>query len=98
MCSNLRDDNLLIVDQMDGDDLDYSKPSMTEVAADGTLAIVAGSDTSATALSHALYFLLLHPKCMQRLHEEIETYYPGTTDPLSDFALQAEMPYLNACL
>ena len=83
---------------MDGDDLETSKPPMAEIAADGALAIVAGSDTSATALSHAMYFLLLHPKCMQRLRGEIEAYYPGTMDPLSEFALQAEMPYLNACL
>ncbi|TCD71818.1 hypothetical protein EIP91_003161 [Steccherinum ochraceum] len=83
---------------MDGDDLESVKPPMDTVASDGALAIVAGSDTSATALSHCFYFLLRNPKCMQRLREEIESIYPGATDTTLDFAQQAEMPYLNACI
>ena len=68
------------------------------MASDGALAIIAGSDTAATALSQTLYFLLRHPECMQKLREEIESVYPGSTDPLLDFGKQAEMPYLNACM
>lgn len=84
--------------QMDGDDLESVKPSMEEVASDGILAIIAGSDTSATALSNTFYFLLRHPRCMERLREEVESQYPGATDTTLDFAKQAEMPYLNACM
>ena len=83
---------------MDGDDLETVKPSMAEVASDGILAIIAGSDTAATALSHALYFLVRQPLCMERLRKEIESEYPGATDTMLDFAKQSEMPYLNACM
>jgi len=83
---------------MDGDDLEEVKPSMQEVAIDGILAIVAGSDTAAIALSQVFYFLIRNPRCMKRLSEEIDSKYPGATDPTLDFATQAEMPYLNACI
>ena len=79
-------------------DDETSKFPLPVVAADGMLAIVAGSDTTATAVSHVLYFLARHPECMERLRKEVEDEYPGSTDPLLDFAKQAEMPYLNACM
>lgn len=83
---------------MDGDDLEDVKPGLETVASDGILAIIAGSDTAATALSHTFYFLLRYPKCMDRLKEEIQLAYPGATDTMLDFAKQADMPYLNACM
>ncbi|THH23060.1 hypothetical protein EUX98_g8119 [Antrodiella citrinella] len=83
---------------MDGDDLDEVKPTLEEVASDGILAIVAGSDTSATALSHTFYFMLRNPRCLDTLRAEVVAAYPGTTDTTFDFAKQAEMPYLNACI
>ena len=83
---------------MDGDDLQASKRPLADVAADGALAIVAGSDTVATALNHTLYFLLRHPQCMERLREEVISHFPGMTDPSIDFSKQADLPYLNACM
>ncbi|KAH8103349.1 high nitrogen upregulated cytochrome P450 monooxygenase 1 [Cristinia sonorae] len=83
---------------MDGDDLEQVKPPLEEVASEGGLAIVAGSDTTAVTLSHVFYFLLCHPPCMERLHKEVGSQYPGATDTMSDFARHADMPYLNACV
>ena len=61
------------------------------------LAIVAGSDTPATALSNLWYFLLRHPECAEQLRKEIDAAFPPGEDVM-DFSRHAEMPYLNACM
>ena len=61
------------------------------------LAIVAGSDTSATAISNVLYLLLRHPECMKRLQKEIDETFPDP-DAVMDYSRQADMVYLNACM
>ncbi|KZT05818.1 cytochrome P450 [Laetiporus sulphureus 93-53] len=62
------------------------------------LAVVAGSDTTATALSNTLYFLLANPECYARLQEEIDANFPpGKGDPV-DCAKLAQMEYLNAVI
>lgn len=87
-----------VICQSNEDGLEAERPPLELVASDGALAIIAGSDTAATALSQTFYFLLRHPECMKKLRGEIESVYPGSTDPLLDFGKQAEMPYLNACM
>ncbi|GJE94949.1 cytochrome P450 [Phanerochaete sordida] len=76
-----------------------SQPRFTqeEIEADGMVAIVAGSDTTTTVLSNVCYFLLRHPACAARLRAEIDATFPPGEDAM-DFARQAEMPYLNACI
>lgn len=72
---------------------------MAAATADGMLAIIAGSDTSATALSHVFYFMLRNPDCMKRLQKEIDETFPDAhTDDLFDYSKHADMPYLNACM
>ncbi|KAH9918659.1 cytochrome P450 [Fomitopsis serialis] len=59
-------------------------------------AIIAGSDTTAFSLSSALYLLIEHPACYQRLRSEVDaTFTPGTGLP-TDFAKLAQLEYLNA--
>lgn len=36
------------------------------------LAIIAGSDTTGTALANAMYYLIAHPGCMRRLRAELD--------------------------
>lgn len=60
-------------------------------------AVIAGSDTTATVLSHLWYFLLKYPACLQRLRQEIDEQFPRG-QKLFDFSKQADMPYLNACM
>jgi cytochrome P450 len=36
------------------------------------LALVAGSDTTGTALANAMYYLMTHPDCMSRLRAELD--------------------------
>lgn len=68
-----------------------------EILADGMLAIIAGSDTTATMLSHLFYFMLRHPQCAEQLQKELVATFPHDEDPI-DFARLARMPYLNACM
>jgi cytochrome P450 len=52
---------------------------------ESTVAIVAGADTTSTALANAVFYLLTHPVCFTRLREELD----GAED---------KTPYLDAVL
>ncbi|KAK7042168.1 cytochrome P450 [Favolaschia claudopus] len=68
------------------------------VVSNAVLAIVAGSDTSATVLSNTFFFLLTHPASYKRLQLEIDQAFPlGSKEP-TDPALLANLPYLNAVI
>ena len=72
-------------------------PPLSEVIADGTLAIVAGSDTTSSVLSNVFYCLLTHPEAYARLRAEVDNYYPSEEDALNT-KHHADMPYLNAVM
>ncbi|EKM57316.1 uncharacterized protein PHACADRAFT_208410 [Phanerochaete carnosa HHB-10118-sp] len=74
-----------------------SRVTLDEIIADGLIALVAGSDSSAAVLSHFCYFMLRHPECAEQLHKEIDATFPPGEDPLN-FSRHADMPYLNACI
>ncbi|KAF9223441.1 cytochrome P450 [Gyrodon lividus] len=74
-----------------------SPPTFGEVASDGVLAIVAGSDTTATTLSSLFWALLDNPTAYRRLQEEIDHYYPPGEDALST-AHHQQMNYLSAVI
>ncbi len=82
---------------MNEDGVGVNKPSPEAIIADGMLSIIAGSDTSAIALSHVFYFFLRKPECLRKLQAEIDHVFPQGEDTM-DFTEQAEMPYLNACM
>ena len=58
------------------------------------LAILAGSDTTSSAISNILYFLISHPAAYKRLQAEVD----GLGDQLTDCSAQAQLPYLNAVM
>ncbi|EMD31236.1 hypothetical protein CERSUDRAFT_127530 [Gelatoporia subvermispora B] len=70
---------------------------LSHVVNDGILAILAGSDTTANALTNLFYLLLANPAEYKRLQVEIDKYYP-----LGENALDTEhhqnMPILNAVI
>ena len=63
----------------------------------GVVAIIAGSDTSATALSHIFWFLIKNPDVKKRLQAEIDSTFPDGEDT-ADYTKQTEMRYLNAVM
>ncbi|GJE94463.1 cytochrome P450 [Phanerochaete sordida] len=83
---------------MNEDGSSKSQLTRKEGLSDGVVAIIAGSDTAATALTHLCYYFLQRPECLRRLRHEIEEVYPSLGDELEDLARQADMLYLNACL
>ncbi|KAF7979721.1 hypothetical protein HWV62_41076 [Athelia sp. TMB] len=75
-------------------------PSRATVKADGIMAIVAGSDTTATTLTAMWYFLLRNPEIMQRLEEEVDSHFTEVTDPWGEDAVQkmSTMMWLNSII
>ncbi|EIN09211.1 cytochrome P450 [Punctularia strigosozonata HHB-11173 SS5] len=66
---------------------------------EASFAIVAGSDTTGTALSNAFYYLLTHPPVYRRLQGEVDAAYANSGDGENvDPAVLSEMPYLNAVI
>lgn len=76
------------------------KHTKQELQADAGLIIVAGSDTSSSTLSLALFNLASKPECYARLRNEIQETFPGlAAENIEDFdALSKQCPYLNAVI
>lgn len=83
--------------QTDEEGLEPVKPSIPVAVSDGVLAVIAGSDTVAAALTALWHFLLREPSAFERLRIEVESYFPHGDEPL-DFSKMANMPYLNGCM
>lgn len=58
------------------------------------LAIVAGSDTTSTALSNIIWYLLQNPECYSRLRKEVD----ALGNDLTNTAKHSRMHYLNAVM
>ena len=61
------------------------------------LAIIAGADTTANALTMLFYCLLQHPDVYARLQEEVDRFYPPGEDPTGT-KHHREMVFLTACM
>lgn len=60
----------------------------------GGLAIIAGSDTTSSAVSNLFYCLLTNPTKYKRLQDEIDEL----GDNVLDYGAQSRMSYLNASM
>jgi hypothetical protein len=77
--------------------LEPTKPLLSVLRAEGFLAVTAGSDTTATAITALLHYLILDPPKLDRLRNEVDAFFRPGEEPI-DFAKMANMPYLNACM
>ncbi|KAJ7080336.1 high nitrogen upregulated cytochrome P450 monooxygenase 2 [Mycena belliarum] len=73
------------------------KPAYKEVVADGVLSVIAGSDTTSTALSCLVCLLLSNPEAYRRVQAEIDYVYPDGESSL-DALKHSELQFLTACL
>lgn len=64
--------------------------------AQANVLVIAGSDTTATALATIVYFLTKHPQHLGRLRDEIMGTFPES-DKMTNSALQS-LPYLSAVI
>ena len=72
-------------------------PSLAQLADDGILAIGAGSETTAGALTNLFVCLLAFPDVLARLQAEVDQFYPPEADSL-DTSPHPKMPYLDAVM
>ncbi|GJE87389.1 cytochrome P450 [Phanerochaete sordida] len=72
-------------------------PDKSTVLADSALAIIAGSDTTASVFSTLLFLLLRHPRALARLRAELDAACPPEADAL-DPQHTARVPYLDAVI
>lgn len=70
---------------------------MQNVITDAVFAIIAGSDTTASALVSLFFHLMCNDKIYTRLQDEIDRVYPAGSDAL-DASKHTELPFLNACM
>ncbi|KAJ7286362.1 high nitrogen upregulated cytochrome P450 monooxygenase 2 [Mycena rebaudengoi] len=73
------------------------KPTLAESVSDGVLAIVAGADTTASALSSFLWCILSNPDIYRRVQAEVDSVYPDE-ESVSDTSKQGDLYLLTACL
>ncbi|KAF7310129.1 hypothetical protein MIND_00386300 [Mycena indigotica] len=82
---------------MDEDDLEKVKPTVNEVLADGIMAVIAGSDTVAVALTTFMWCMIMHPDIHARVRAELDAVFPDGTS-VYDCDKYDELKLLNACL
>jgi hypothetical protein len=73
------------------------RPSFEDIVQNGTLAIVAGSDTTSSVLTAIIYYLLLNPAAYERLQEEVDSAFPSGEEPLDTVKL-SHLEWLNGCM
>jgi len=61
------------------------------------LAIVAGSDTTSSVLTAALYYLLRNPVAYEHLQAVVDDAFPSGEKPL-DVTKLGQMEWLNGCI
>ncbi|KAI0632330.1 high nitrogen upregulated cytochrome P450 monooxygenase 2 [Trametes polyzona] len=76
---------------------DRSPPPVLQLINDGILAIIAGADTTASALTSLFFCLATHPDAYKRLQAEVDKFYPPGDNP-GDPKHYREMHYLNAVI
>lgn len=61
--------------------------------------LVAGSETTATLLSGAIFYLLQNPNCMDRLKHEVREAFPKAEDiTMRSVTSSGKLPYMEAVL
>ena len=84
-----------------GEDLpdlpEAERPSYADIAQNGTLAIIAGSDTTSSVLTSIVYYLLLNPVAYKHLQEEVDSAFPSGEEPLDAMKL-SQLEWLNGCM
>ncbi len=70
--------------------------TLEELAANAAVLIIGGSETTATALSAATYFLGMNPRALATLTEEVRSAF--ATEEEIDMVSAQKLPYLLAVL
>ncbi|KAI0643598.1 high nitrogen upregulated cytochrome P450 monooxygenase 2, partial [Trametes meyenii] len=79
------------------DGAEPSTPPFKETVSNGSLAMIAGSDTTSITLSNLFYLILKDGDAYKRLQAEVDQYFPAGENAL-DTKHHASMPFLNAVI
>lgn len=71
--------------------------SRKDLDAESALLLTAGSDTSSTALSAIIFYLLNNPKALGKANVEVRSQF-SSIDEIRGLNLSAKLPYLYACI
>ncbi|MCJ1387185.1 hypothetical protein MMC18_000025 [Xylographa bjoerkii] len=71
--------------------------TITELTSESSLLILAGSDTTSTALAHTLFHLLNNPQTLKQLTAEIRSTFRELNEIQNNKALR-DCQYLRACI
>lgn len=88
----------MLNEQTNEDGTQLETPTIESILSNGELAIVAGSDTTANALSGVFYYLLTHSGELERLREEVDRVFPRGEGDAVDASRLAGMDVLNAVM
>ena len=83
--------------QSNEDGSEAESPPPLTVISDSALAIIAGSDTTASTLGNIVYCLLANRDAYKRLQAEVDACYPAGEDSLDPRHLP-KMAYLDAVM
>ncbi|KAK1996652.1 cytochrome P450 [Colletotrichum falcatum] len=70
--------------------------SFAKLKANSSILIIGGSETTATLLSGATYYLLMNPAALEKLTDEIRSTFKDESE--IDFQSVSNLPYLLACI
>ncbi|KAL3449223.1 cytochrome P450 [Aspergillus insuetus] len=70
---------------------------MAELTAETNFLLDAGSETTAIALTHLLYYLIKNPRCFSRLREEVSNALSGE-QLVAPYSQVKNLAYLKACI
>ncbi|KAI0628543.1 high nitrogen upregulated cytochrome P450 monooxygenase 2 [Trametes polyzona] len=79
------------------DQPEKGSPPVEQLVGDGVLAIIAGADTTSSALTSLFFLLVTHPEAYKRLQAEVDQFYPAGEDACGQ-KHHSQMPYLTACI
>ncbi|KDR74013.1 hypothetical protein GALMADRAFT_99754 [Galerina marginata CBS 339.88] len=84
---------------LESDEAESKIPALPKIVSSALLAIVAGSDTTASVLANICYFLLREPEYMDSLRAELDKEFPPS-DPNETIGIDslAQLPFLNAVI
>lgn len=82
---------------MDEERVESQRPPLDTIESEGILAVIAGSDTTATTLTTLFHYLLSDAEKLSKIRAEVDKNFTREEEPVN-FTILAGMEYLNACM
>lgn len=84
----------VIVSSLNDETIPPAERTVDRLVDEGTVILLAGTDTSSRSLAVTMYYLLSNPDCLARMRHELETSLPLNKDHTYSFSQLEKLPYL----